>query len=73
MDDIWASYYVQALGYKVFYDKASVYQQRNVHDLTVDFEKEIMGYKFNYKLLNASEKNYLIKYKKTIGRAIIYL
>ncbi len=57
MDDIWASYYVQALGYKVFYDKASVYQQRNVHDLTVDFEKEIMGYKFNYKLLNDISKS----------------
>ncbi len=57
MDDIWASYYVQAKGYKVFYDKASVFQKRNIHDLTIDFEKEIMGYKFNLKLLNDITKS----------------
>ncbi len=57
MDDIWASFYVQALGYKVYYDKASVYQKRNLHDLTVDFEREILGYKNNLSLLNDISKS----------------
>ena len=51
MDDIWASYYVQAKGFKVLYNKPSVYQDRNVHDLTKDMEKEIIGYKNNFELL----------------------
>ena len=33
MDDIWASYYVESLGFKVVYSEASVYQDRNEHDL----------------------------------------
>lgn len=44
MDDIWASYYVEALGHKVAYTSATVVQDRNVHDLTRDFEGEIIGY-----------------------------
>ena len=36
MDDIWASYYVEAKGLKVVYNKPSVYQLRNEHDLTKD-------------------------------------
>ena len=39
MDDIWASYYVQAKGFKVLYNKPSVYQDRNVHGLTKDMKK----------------------------------
>ncbi len=57
MDDIWASYYVQAKGFKVLYNKPSVYQDRNVHDLTKDMEKEIIGYKNNFKLLKNLKKN----------------
>ena len=52
MDDIWASYYVESLGYKVAYNKASVYQERNIHDLTIDLKKEIIGYENNLNLLN---------------------
>ncbi len=44
MDDIWASFYVQSKGFKVIFDKATVYQDRNAHDLTIDFEKEVLGY-----------------------------
>ena len=33
MDDIWPSYYVQAKGFKVAYNRASVLQERNAHDL----------------------------------------
>ncbi len=52
MDDIWASYYVQALGFKVFYDKPTVYQDRNVHSIYKDFILEDLGYKNNMSLIN---------------------
>jgi hypothetical protein len=51
MDDIWASYYVQAKGFKVVYNAASVYQQRNVHDLTRDMKQEYLGYENNLKIV----------------------
>jgi hypothetical protein len=65
MDDIWASYYVQSLGYKVIYNKASVFQDRNVHNLIEDMKKEYLGYENNLALINdlyndpESIKNYL--------------
>jgi hypothetical protein len=46
MDDIFGSYYTQSKGFKVVYNKASVYQDRNNHNLTTDFENEILGYKY---------------------------
>ncbi|MFH1826774.1 MAG: hypothetical protein ABH823_05775 [bacterium] len=57
MDDIWASYYVQAKGAKVVYGKASVYQQRNEHDLVVDMKKEYIGYENNLKIVAEIVKN----------------
>jgi hypothetical protein len=51
MDDIWASYYVQSKGYKVVYGKASVYQDRNVHDLTKDMKNEYLGYEHNLNIV----------------------
>jgi hypothetical protein len=57
MDDIWASYYVEAKGFKVLYNKPSVYQQRNAHDLTKDMKKEYMGYENNLNLIKALKKN----------------
>ena len=65
MDDIWASYYVQAKGYKVVYGKPSVYQARNKHDLVRDMKQEYLGYENNLNLVRdlavAPEKilNYL--------------
>ncbi|MHC4581801.1 MAG: hypothetical protein ACYS14_10115, partial [Planctomycetota bacterium] len=47
MDDIWASYYVQAKGHKVVYGKPSVYQDRNEHDLVRDMKQEYLGYENN--------------------------
>jgi hypothetical protein len=47
MDDIWASYHVEANGFKVVYGKASVYQDRNVHDLVRDMKQEYLGYENN--------------------------
>ena len=57
MDDIWASYYVEAKGFKVLYNKPSVYQHRNVHDLTIDMKKEYIGYENNLKLIRELKKN----------------
>ncbi|HEX4007769.1 MAG TPA: hypothetical protein VHX60_16465 [Acidobacteriaceae bacterium] len=51
MDDIWAAYYVQARGYGVAWAKASVYQERNVHDLVRDMQQEYCGYENNLKLV----------------------
>lgn len=46
MDDIWASYYVQYKYRKcVAYNTASVYQQRNPHNLIEDMDKEFIGYR----------------------------
>ena len=57
MDDIWASYYVESLGYKVVYNHPTVYQDRNEHDLTIDLKKEVIGYENNLKLLNELKTN----------------
>jgi hypothetical protein len=51
MDDIWASYYVQAKGAQVVFGKASVYQQRNEHDLVRDMRQEYLGYENNLKIV----------------------
>jgi len=47
MDDIWGGYYAQeAIGSdKLIYNRASVYQDRNVQDLITNLEKEIIGYR----------------------------
>ena len=51
MDDIWAAYYVQAKGRRVIYGKASVYQDRNIHDLIRDMRQEYLGYENNLSLV----------------------
>ncbi|HTV31146.1 MAG TPA: hypothetical protein VMF32_25655 [Xanthobacteraceae bacterium] len=57
MDDIWASYYVQAKGYRVIYGKPSVYQDRNVHDLIRDMKQEYIGYENNLAIVTDLAKN----------------
>jgi hypothetical protein len=47
MDDIWAAYYVQAKGRQVVYNRPSVYQARNEHDLRRDMRDEYIGYENN--------------------------
>lgn len=51
MDDIWASFYVQAKGHNVVYGPATVDQLRNVHDLVRDMKAEYIGYENNLNLL----------------------
>ena len=57
MDDIWASYYVQSLGYKVIFDKATVYQDRNEHSHYKDFQGEMIGYNNNLNLILSLNKD----------------
>ena len=57
MDDIWASYYVQALGYRVVYNSASVFQDRNSHNLIEDLKMEYVGYENNLELVRQLGKH----------------
>ncbi len=70
MDDIWASYYAQAKGRQVVYGKASVYQDRNVHDLVRDMKQEYLGYEHNLAIVCdlAADANSLLAYLP--GRAV---
>jgi hypothetical protein len=70
MDDIWASYYLQALGAKVVWAKASVYQARNVHNLVRDMKAEYLGYEYNLELVEnvARDPDSLVRYLP--GRAV---
>jgi hypothetical protein len=47
MDDIWGGYHTQKMigPDKLIYNRASVYQDRNVQDLITNLEKEIIGYR----------------------------
>lgn len=44
LEDIWLSYYVEMLGYRVAYGAPSVFQNRNKHNPLVDFKAELIGY-----------------------------
>lgn len=57
MDDIWAGYYAQAKGHKVFYSHATVRQDRNIHDLTKDMRNEYIGYENNIELIRNIAQN----------------
>lgn len=62
MDDIWGAYIVQKyFPNSVVYNKASVYQDRNVQDLITNLENEIIGYRNTNKLILDLENyvNYL--------------
>jgi hypothetical protein len=50
MDDIWGGYYAQSIiGFdKVIYNRASVYQDRNIQDLITNLEKEVIGYRHTF-------------------------
>lgn len=51
MDDIWASYHLQAHGARVVYGPPTVIQERNPHDLVIDMKKEYLGYENNLKIV----------------------
>jgi len=53
MDDIWASYHVQSLGFRVVYCAPSVEQKRNKQDLTKNLKDEFLGYEKSLSLVSA--------------------
>jgi hypothetical protein len=57
MDDIWASYYVQSKGFKVIYNRPTVFQDRNEHNLITDMKKEYIGYENNLQLIRDLKNN----------------
>jgi hypothetical protein len=57
MDDIWAAYYVLSKGHKVIYNKATVIQKRNEHNLIEDMKKEYIGYENNLSLISRITEN----------------
>lgn len=58
MDDIWASYYYQSkFPNSIIYNKASVYQERNIQDLITNLEKEIIGYRHTLSFVKALEQH----------------
>lgn len=57
MDDIWGAFWLQAKGYNVVFNKSSVFQARNEHDLTRDFEAELLGYTKSYRMLEMLKEN----------------
>jgi hypothetical protein len=53
MDDIWGSYILQMIfPNSVVYNKASVYQDRNLQDLVTNLEKEVIGYRNTLNFIN---------------------
>lgn len=63
MHDIWASYYLQyKRGVNPVYCEASVYQERNKHNLINDLKAEMEGIKNSYSILHSmSKKKFFIK------------
>lgn len=57
MDDIWAAYWLQSKGFQVAFAKASVFQKRNEHDLTKDFNLELIGHQNSHLLIEDLQKN----------------
>ncbi|WP_136656375.1 hypothetical protein [Nitratireductor sp. XY-223] len=53
MDDIWAAYHLQSLGYRVAYARSSVRQERNPQDLTRNMVDEFIGYERNAEMVAA--------------------
>lgn len=57
MDDIWGGYYLESLGFKVIYTKATVFQDRNIQNLTTNLVNEFIGYKNTLDLLKSLKEN----------------
>jgi len=78
MHDIWASYYLQYIKkINVIYSEPSVFQDRNLHDLSVDLKNELIGLKYSSAIINKmSQKQFKLKdffSKKSINAYKLYL
>jgi len=73
MDDVWGSYILQHyFPNSVIYNKASVYQQRNVQDLVTNLENEIIGYRNTLKLIKNLNNFEELLSKETLNFYNIY-
>lgn len=71
LDDIWGAYFLQALtNERPIFCKASVYQDRNVHDLTKDFTNELIGYEKTLPMLKELKNDPHSIYKYIPGRSV---
>lgn len=55
MDDIWGAYMIQLMDVvkgEIIFNKASVYQERNLQNLEKNLEDEMIGYKYTYKVFD---------------------
>ena len=57
MDDIWPAYYISAMGYEIVFHKATVFQDRNVQNLTKNLTDEYFGYEHTLKMLTEIKKD----------------
>lgn len=57
MDDIWAAYHCSK--YPVVYAPASVYQERNQHNLVSDMKAELLGYENSLKFVENGHKDFV--------------
>ena len=68
MDDIWGGYVLQHyFPNSVVYNKASVFQDRNVQDLVTNLEKEIIGYRYTTDLIRSLSEWESIVPKETVA------
>lgn len=51
--DIWMAYHMCAMGFTVVYQRPSVRQERNAHDLMADMRDEMVGYRRNIDIVTA--------------------
>ncbi len=71
LDDIWGAYFMEALtNERPIFCRASVFQDRNVHDLTKDFTNEIIGYEKTLSLLGDLKNDPYSIYKYLPGRTV---
>tara|TARA_B100002019_G_C21274951_1_gene605005 strand:+ start:36908 stop:37804 length:897 start_codon:yes stop_codon:yes gene_type:complete len=70
MSDIWGSYLIQKniTDLEIVYNNASVYQKRNPHNLSIDLEEELLGYRHT---LNYLTNNYQLP-EKTVHAYQLY-
>ena len=71
MHDIWASYYLQYVkNINVIYNKPSVFQKRNEHNLITDLKNEFIGLRQTSRLLDLMRRKKFIVEKFFSKRAI---
>tara|TARA_R110001592_G_scaffold120545_3_gene324956 strand:- start:35000 stop:35956 length:957 start_codon:yes stop_codon:yes gene_type:complete len=60
MDDIWGAYILQKVfpDDAIIFDKATVYQDRNLQDLVTNLENEVIGYRHTLDFINAELEDF---------------